>query len=485
MSDKTNFNANLSLRARIFLAMTVIVVATFVLLSVITIPQFKTQSEKYHSKRLERKEAQIQRSIAYFFSQEAETELNPKKLDSILSEKIYQVSDVQSVKFSIYSLNGDLINSTLPKNEINSLNPELLSRILGQKDSKIIEITQINNIQYRSSFSLILDDNFNPLWILNLPYYDDDNLNSYELDSFLIILGEVYFFLLILSIIISYFVSQYMTKAISEIALKMKQTRLDKRNSKIKIKARSKEVNSLVESYNNMVEMLDKNVQELSKSNKEQAWREMAKQVAHEIKNPLTPMKLSVQSFERDFINDKKNKEKVEDFTQTIIQQIDTMSSIASAFSNFAEMPTQQGEKLNIVKAVRLSLEIFKEKHIVFESDTDRLVIDIDRPQIVRIMTNLIKNAIQACENNKSPLIKVSIKKMSKTVRITVKDNGSGIPLNIRKNIFEPNFTTKSGGMGLGLGMVKNLVNSYEGKIDFESKINIGTSFKITFPISD
>jgi nitrogen fixation/metabolism regulation signal transduction histidine kinase len=232
-----------------------------------------------------------------------------------------------------------------------------------------------------------------------------------------------------------------------------------------------------------MVEMLDKNVQELSKSNKEQAWREMAKQVAHEIKNPLTPMKLSVQSFERDFTNDKQNKEKVEDFTQTIIQQIDTMSSIASAFSNFAEMPTQQGEKLNIVKVVRLSLEIFKEQNIVFESDIDKLIINIDRPQIVRIMTNLIKNAIQACENNKSPLIKVSIKKLSKTVCITVKDNGKGIPLNIRNNIFEPNFTTKSGGMGLGLGMVKNLVDSYDGKIEFESKINKGTSFKITFPI--
>jgi len=475
------FNANLSLRARIFLAMTVIVVATFVLISLITIPQFKTQSEKYHSKRLERKEAQIQRSIAYF-SQETSTQLNPKKLDSILSEKIYQVSDVQSVKFSIYSLDGNLINSTLPKNEISFINKELLNKILSQKDSKIIEITQKDQVQYRSSFSLILDDNFNPLWILNLPYYDDDNLNSYELESFLIILGEVYFFLFILSIIISYFVSQYMTKAISEIALKMKQTRLDKRNSKIKINARSKEVKSLVESYNNMVDMLDKNVKELSKSNKEQAWREMAKQVAHEIKNPLTPMKLSVQSFERDFRNDKKNKDKVEDFSQTIIQQIDTMSSIASAFSNFAEMPTQQGEKLNIVKAVRLSLEIFKEKHIVFKSNEDKIIINIDRPQIVRIMTNLIKNAVQACENTNSPSIKVSIKKMSKTVSISVRDNGNGIPLNIRKNIFEPNFTTKSGGMGLGLGMVKNLVNSYEGKIDFESKVNKGTTFKITFP---
>jgi len=478
------FNANLSLRARIFLAMTVIVVATFVLISLITIPQFKTQSEKYHSKRLERKEAQIQRSIAYF-SQETSTQLNPKKLDSILSEKIYQVSDVQSVKFSIYSLDGNLINSTLPKNEISFINKELLNKILSQKDSKIIEITQKDQVQYRSSFSLILDDNFNPLWILNLPYYDDDNLNSYELESFLIILGEVYFFLFILSIIISYFVSQYMTKAISEIALKMKQTRLDKRNSKIKINARSKEVKSLVESYNNMVDMLDKNVKELSKSNKEQAWREMAKQVAHEIKNPLTPMKLSVQSFERDFRNDKKNKDKVEDFSQTIIQQIDTMSSIASAFSNFAEMPTQQGEKLNIVKAVRLSLEIFKEKHIVFKSNEDKIIINIDRPQIVRIMTNLIKNAVQACENINSPSIKVSIKKMSKTVSISVRDNGNGIPLNIRKNIFEPNFTTKSGGMGLGLGMVKNLVNSYEGKIDFESKVNKGTTFKITFPTLD
>ena len=484
MISNLKFNANLSLRARIFLAMTVIVVATFVLISLITIPQFKTQSEKYHSKRLERKEAQIQRSIAYF-SQETSTQLNPKKLDSILSEKIYQVSDVQSVKFSIYSLDGNLINSTLPKNEISFINKELLNKIISQKDSKIIEITQKDQVQYRSSFSLILDDNFNPLWILNLPYYDDDNLNSYELESFLIILGEVYFFLFILSIIISYFVSQYMTKAISEIALKMKQTRLDKRNSKIKINARSKEVKSLVESYNNMVDMLDKNVKELSKSNKEQAWREMAKQVAHEIKNPLTPMKLSVQSFERDFRNDKKNKDKVEDFSQTIIQQIDTMSSIASAFSNFAEMPTQQGEKLNIVKAVRLSLEIFKEKHIVFKSNEDKIIINIDRPQIVRIMTNLIKNAVQACENTNSPSIKVSIKKMSKTVSISVRDNGNGIPLNIRKNIFEPNFTTKSGGMGLGLGMVKNLVNSYEGKIDFESKVNKGTTFKITFPTLD
>ena len=465
--------------------MTLIVVATFVLISVITIPQFKTQSDKYHSKRLERKEAQIQRSIAYF-SKEAGEKINNEEFDSILAEKIYEVSDVQSVKFSIYGIDGKLINSTLPKKEINTINSDLLNRILNQNDSKIIEITQRDDIQYRSSYSLIIDDNFNPLWILNLPYYDDDNLNSYELESFLIILGEVYFFLLILSIIISYFVSQYMTQAVSQIALKMKQTRLDKRNSKIKIKARSKEVKSLVESYNNMVEMLDKNVKELSKSNKEQAWRQMAKQVAHEIKNPLTPMKLSVQSFERNFDEkEDKNEEKVKEFTQTIIQQIDTMSSIASAFSNFSEMPIQQGDKTNIVKAIKLALEIFKDENITFKSDFDKIIINIDKPQIVRIMTNLIKNSIQACQNVSSPKISVTLKKKENVVEIRVKDNGQGIPKEIRPNIFEPNFTTKSSGMGLGLGMVKNLVNSYDGKIDFETKIQKGTTFKITFPLSN
>jgi len=483
LKNYLNFETNLSLRARIFLAMTIIVVATFILISLITIPQFKTQSDKYHSKRLERKEAQIQRSLAYF-SNKAGDRKNIKEFDSILAEKIYEVSDVQSVKFSLYNLDGSLINSTLSKNEINFIDKELLSKILEQKGDKVIQITTLDDLQYRSSYSLILDDNFKPLWILNLPYYDDDNLNSYELQSFLIKLGEVYFFLLILSIIISYFISEYMTKAISEIALKMKQTRLDKKNSKIIIKARSKEVNSLVDSYNNMVEMLDKNVKELSQSNKEQAWRQMAKQVAHEIKNPLTPMKLSVQSFERNFkVNDKKNKDKVQEFTQTIIQQIETMSSIASAFSNFSEMPIQKGEKTNIVLAVKLALEIFKEENISFKSDLKNIIVEIDKPQIVRIITNLIKNSVHACQNVVNPKIEVLIEKKEDIVEINVKDNGHGISDDVISNIFEPNFTTKSGGMGLGLGMVKNLVMSYNGIIDFDTELNKGTTFTITFPI--
>lgn len=483
MIKKLEFKTNLSLRARVFIAMTALIIIAFLLISIITIPQFRTQSDKYHEQRLERKEAQIQRSIAYFFK--SNKEVSRAELDSILIEKIYQIADVHSVKFSIYNLKGELINSTLPKNNLRNINLELLTKILNNKDSKTIEITKEEDIQYRSSYSLIFDDQFNSLWILNLPYSDDDNLNTYELDSFVIILLEVYSFLLILSIIISYFVSVYITRAISEIAYKMNQTRLDKTNTKIEIKPRSKEIYSLVNSYNKMVEMLDESVEKLSKSNKEQAWREMAKQVAHEIKNPLTPMKLSVQSFQRSFdINNPNVGDKLDEFIQTLIQQIDTMSSIASAFSNFAEMPAQLGEKTNIIQTVKLALEIFNEKHIKFISEFKEIQVNIDRTQMVRIITNLIKNAIQASESIEEPLIQVIIKRRNNNVFIEIKDNGIGIPKSIRNKIFEPNFTTKSSGMGLGLGMVKNIVNSYEGEITFKSKISLGTSFLISFPIS-
>ena len=189
MVKKLETKANLSLRARVFLAMTVLIVIAFVLITIITVPQFKTQSDEYHEQRLERKEAQIQRSIAYFF-QSSKKEISRLELDSILIEKIYQIADVQSVNFSIYNLKGKLINSTLPKTHLNNINFELLTKILNNKDSKIIEIKKEDNIQYRSSYSLILDDQFNPLWILNLPYFDDDNLNTYELDSFIVVLLE-------------------------------------------------------------------------------------------------------------------------------------------------------------------------------------------------------------------------------------------------------------------------------------------------------
>ena len=484
MIKKLRFKRHLSIRFRIFLAMTFLVIIAFGGIAILTIPQYEEQSNKYHEQRLERKKSQLQRSISYIFQNTPST-LNQIQLDSVFKEKIFQIADVQNVNFNIYNLDGSLLNSTLIGAE-NKINDLVLLKLKNSEELSIIQKTTINNVQYRSSYSLILDNLSNPIWILNLPYYDDDQLNSYELNSFIAIFGKVYFLILIIAIIFSYLISFYITKSLSEIGKKIKQTRLDKTNTKIQIKARSKEVNILVESYNKMVEMLNDSVEKLSKSNKEQAWREMAKQVAHEIKNPLTPMRLSIQSFQRNFDqSDSKFESKLDEFSKTLIQQIDTMSTIASAFSNFAEMPAQQGEKINIVETTKLALKIFKENYIVFSSEFKDLQVRIDRTQMVRIITNLIKNALEACELIKEPKVQVTIEKKKKEVLINVMDNGQGISKELKNKIFEPKFTTKTSGMGLGLGMVKNLVDSYNGRISMSSKINTGTTFSITFPLND
>ncbi|MDG2367873.1 MAG: ATP-binding protein [Flavobacteriaceae bacterium] len=481
MIKKLRFKRHLSIRFRIFLAMTFLVIIAFGGIAILTIPQYEEQSNKYHEQRLERKKSQLQRSISYIFQNTPST-LNQTQLDSVFKEKIFQIADVQNVNFSIYNLDGSLLNSTLISAE-NKINNSVLLKLRNSEELSIIQKTTINNVQYRSSYSFILDNSSNPIWILNLPYYDDDKLNSYELNSFIAIFGKVYFLILIIAIIFSYLISFYITKSLSEIGKKIKLTRLDKTNTKIQIKARSKEVNILVESYNKMVEMLNDSVEKLSKSNKEQAWREMAKQVAHEIKNPLTPMRLSIQSFQRNFDkNDPKFDSRLDEFSKTLIQQIDTMSTIASAFSNFAEMPAQQGEKINIVETTKLALKIFKENYIVFSSEFKDLQVRIDRTQMVRIITNLIKNALEACELIKEPKVQVTIEKKKKEVLISVIDNGQGISKELKNKIFEPKFTTKTSGMGLGLGMVKNLVHSYNGRISMSSKINSGTTFSITFP---
>ena len=484
MIKKLRIKRHFSIRFRIFLAMTFLVIIAFGGIAILTIPQYEEQSNKYHEQRLERKKSQLQRSISYIFQNTPST-LNQKQLDSVFKEKIFQIADVQNVNFNIYNLDGSLLNSTLIGAE-NKINDLVLLKLKNSEELSIIQKTTINNVQYRSSYSLILDNLSNPIWILNLPYYDDDQLNSYELNSFIAIFGKVYFLILIIAIIFSYLISVYITKSLSEIGKKIKQTRLDKTNTKIQIKARSKEVNILVESYNKMVEMLNDSVKKLSKSNKEQAWREMAKQVAHEIKNPLTPMRLSIQSFQRNFDkNDSKFKSRLDEFSKTLIQQIDTMSTIASAFSNFAEMPAQQGEKINIIETTKLALKIFKENYIVFSSEFEDLQVRIDRTQMVRIITNLIKNALEACELIKEPKVQVIIEKKKKEVLISVIDNGEGISKELKNKIFEPKFTTKTSGMGLGLGMVKNLVDSYDGRISVRSKIDSGTTFSIAFPLND
>jgi signal transduction histidine kinase len=479
-------SGRLSLRSRIFLYMILLVVVASILIAAVTIYQYNEQSSDYHEQRLVRKETQLLSSINYLLRQTTYP-ITTGNLGLIFKDKIYEIANIQKVEFNIYDLEGTLIKSSKPSFENDSINkclsPEILNVLTHSSDKHYVENTVQLGGGYRSSYIIFTDSKAKPLGILNLPYYEDDSLNEAELREFLVRLGYAYFVMLLVAIAFAYFVSRYITRSLKTISDKMSETRLEKRNKKIELKGASEEVSVLVESYNSMIDELEESAVKLATSEREQAWREMAKQVAHEIKNPLTPMRLSVQSFQRKFdANDPKAHQKVEEYSKTLIQQIDTMSSIASAFSSFAEMPAQKNERLNIVEVINLALEIFTEDYISFRSDKKEIMANFDRTQLIRVVTNLVKNAIQAIPKDRDPKIDVHVAEDQSDVIITVADNGNGIPEDHKPKVFEPKFTTKSSGMGLGLPMLKKIVETYDGNITFDSTEGEGTTFIVRFP---
>ncbi len=478
----------LSLRVRIFLSMIVLIVMASILLASISIIQFKNEAKEYHQERLERNENAVKQHINYVLSTTTYP-LTTENLGLIFKDKIHELAQIHNIEINIYSLDGKLLKSSKESFSVDRVSPPIPKYILklvrSSIEKKYVDIKTIDGVKNRSLYSQIKDDKFKPLGILNLPYVEDDGFYENELNSFLIRLGQVYSFMLIVAFAVAYFLSSYITKSLKTISDKLNETSLYQKNEKIVLEANSKEINLLIKAYNGMVDELEKSAIKLAQSEREEAWREMAKQVAHEIKNPLTPMRLTVQSFQRKFEpNDADIKQKMKDYSETLIQQIDTMSAVASAFSNFASMPAQQNETLNVVEVVELAMDIFNEEYIVFQSDSPEIISKVDRTQLIRIITNLVKNAIQSIpENQENKSIIVTIKKDLNNVLITVMDNGLGIQPKDINRIFEPKFTTKSSGMGLGLGIIKNIIENYKGTITFDTEFGKGTTFTVSLPI--
>ncbi len=477
-----------SLRTRIFLSMIVLVLLASILIGGITVLQYKKEAQEYHRERLERKEEAIREHIK-FVVESTTYEIREETVYLILKQddKIHEISQVHNMPINVYSLEGDLIlksnQSFFPDTTDLRLDRTIVEKLQSSSRKRVIEQTIKNDKRFQSSYTYITDNKFRPLAILNLPYLEDDYFITRDLRNFLIKLTEVYLFMLVLAILLAYFLSKYITRSLKTVSERIHQTRLDKKNQKIEIGNVSEEIFTLVAAYNSMIDELEESAAKLATSEREQAWREMAKQVAHEIKNPLTPMRLSVQSFQRKFDpNDPQIQHKVDEFSDTLITQIDTMSSIASAFSNFAKMPAQQNETLNVPKIVKLALDIFNEDYILFSSEKEEIVAKFDRTQLIRVVTNLVKNAVQAVEKEENPAVLVSVMEEENRACLIVSDNGVGISEENMDKIFEPKFTTKSSGMGLGLAMVKNIVESCGGSITFTSKLNKGTIFKVHFP---
>ncbi len=477
----------LSLRARIFVAMILLVLLASILIAAVTIYQYNEEAKDYHRERLERKEKAIRSSIN-FAIRETTYPVTTENIPLIFKTEIFDIDAIHNLQINLYDLDGQLLKSskrTIQRDTTElCLSAEVLNVLSNTLEHRYVVKNEENGQTFQSSYTYITDEKFKNLAILNLPYLENDDFLNRELKEFLLRLGYAYLVMILVAIGFAYFISKYITRSLKTISDKMNEIRLEKRNKKIEIESSSDEIETLVNSYNSMIEELEDSAVKLATSEREQAWREMAKQVAHEIKNPLTPMRLSVQSFQRKFNPEDENiHQKVEEYSNTLIEQIDTMSSIASAFSNFAKMPAQKSEILNVANIVKLSLDIFNEHYITFYPDDEDIIAKFDRTQLIRVVTNLVKNGIQAIpEDSENPKIKVRVFSESNTVNITVEDNGSGISEDNKTKIFEPKFTTKTSGMGLGLAMVKNIVETYNGSITFTSQLGKGTIFTVAFP---
>ncbi len=477
----------LSLRARIFVAMILLVLLASMLIAAVTIYQYNEEAKDYHKERLERKEKAIRSSIN-FAIRETTYPVTTENIPLIFKNKIFDIDAIHNLQINLYDLDGQLLKSskrTIQRDTTEQcLDSEVLNELSNTLEHRYVVKNQENGQTFQSSYTYITDEKFKNLAILNLPYLENDDFLNRELKEFLLRLGYAYLVMILVAIGFAYFISKYITRSLKTISDKMNEIRLEKRNKKIEIEPSSDEIGTLVNSYNSMIDELEDSAVKLATNEREQAWREMAKQVAHEIKNPLTPMRLSVQSFQRKFNPEDDNiHQKVEEYSNTLIEQIDTMSSIASAFSNFAKMPAQKSEELNVVHIVKLALDIFNEHYITFYPDDEEVIAKFDRTQLIRVVTNLVKNGIQAMpEGSENPKIEVHVFSEDNEVKITVEDNGLGISDDNKAKVFEPKFTTKTSGMGLGLAMVKNIVETYNGSITFTSQQGKGTIFTVAFP---
>ena len=479
------FKNKMSLRLRIFISMIFLVFTATLLILGSTYYQYRTESDQYNSYRQERKENQLKRQINYL--------VNKHNLSNNYDDwgdydnDFDEITKIHSVEYSIFTTQGEpLFYSYLPLDIISnnySLDKDFANMLVTNEEGKFTSENLTDVGKFQASYSVLKNDAGEKYAILFFPYFQDVSFAESELNVFLSTLYQIYFIMLVVAIVLAYFISRFVTRSIETIRVKIGQTGLLKKNEKIYLNNATKEIDSLVNSYNKMIDDLEDSAERLAKTEREQAWQEMAKQVAHEIKNPLTPMRLTVQSFQKNSgFKSEDEKLKLNDFCEVLIEQIDTMSNVATSFSDFATLPKTQLEKTDIVEATKKVVEIFEQNNITLETSNENIFVKLDKEQWIRVMTNLIKNSIQSIPYDRESIIQVKITESSKKVKIVVSDNGLGVSKKNREKIFEPKFTTKSDGMGLGLGIVRSIINSHRGKISYKSKNNKGTDFTISLP---
>lgn len=469
-------------------AMIGILLLSLIIVGVGTVFYNISQFEKKHYENISEKIQSVLVELEHkLFLEEELTE----DMKVYITNLLIKFSNVFYTDINLFDKEGNLYASSRP--EVFELgltgtriNPVAYREMYVNKSAKFIHNENIGDLSFVSAYVPFSNANNKLLAYLNLPYFTKQNVLKREIYTLVVAVANIYALLILLTLMVALFITNRITEPLKLLQDKLRMISLGKNNEQL-VYSGDDEIGSLVKDYNRMVSELGKSAELLAKSERESAWREMAKQIAHEIKNPLTPMKLSIQHLQRAWEDKAENWDEVfERTTLTLVEQIDNLSKIASEFSNFAQMPKANHEKVDVILKMKNVISLFEpDENAEITYNTNGLEnawVYIDKEQLSRVFINLIKNALQSIPKNREGQIHIDISRTKGKVFVEISDNGKGIPAEQQPKMFQPNFTTKTSGMGLGLAIVKNIVEHAGGSIRYESVVNKGSSFIFSFP---
>jgi signal transduction histidine kinase len=391
---------------------------------------------------------------------------------------------------NLYQLNGQLLATTRPEiYELNLqaplMNAEAYHSLNRNKDLYFTHQEYLGKGKYESAYVPLTDANGNTLAYLNTPYFSSSTDLHNEIRNFILTYLNIIIVLLGGALVFILLITRGLTKPLTLIQNKLSGLKIGQKNEPIEWNS-DDEIGALVREYNHLIVELDKSAAELKRSAAESAWRGVARQVAHEIKNSLTPMRLSVQLLQRNIEKGNATPEQIQRTTNTLIEQIDALSDIASSFSRYAKLPENHPQPLDLSELIQNVVNLYDNaENIEFTYDFDKTkdhTFNGDKTNLNSAVGNLIKNATQAIGLKPGGKINVALKSIENKFIVSVKDNGKGIKEEDKSQIFLPNFTTKSGGSGVGLSLSYNIVQAAGGTISFESQEGVGTEFVIELP---
>lgn len=502
ISIRAGFNRNrfraqwqLSIRNQIHGTIILISVLSFFIIGIATILFFINRYENNNREKLSRTIHVMENEVRNSLNELSIFDDVVKVYDEGYREKLEQiiakVSEIHAADINLYDLDGNLRASSLPlpynKGIVSTkMDPLAYYHLSKLKEVQFFKDEKIGGLNFVSNYIPVIDATGREAVYLNIPYFTSQSKLKQEIANFLVTIINLNAFIFLIAGIISLFITNRITRSFSVISDKMKAINLGQMNEAIDWK-RNDEIGELVKEYNKMVAKLDESAAILAKSEREGAWREMARQVAHEIKNPLTPMKLSLQYLQKSIGDNGANvKELTASVAQTLVEQIDHLTQIAGEFSQFANIGNPKNEVFDLHESIRPVIQLhatYENVQLEWLALPEPLMVFADKTHINRLFTNLILNAIQAVPKERMAHIRVSENREGDYVQVVISDNGAGIPEVMRSKIFTPNFTTKSSGTGLGLAMCKGIVEQAKGFISFTTEPGNGTNFYVKLPL--